>query len=389
EASASSEEIQRQSDELRAREEELANNTRKLQEDLSFLQQQERELSTRQAIYNQQQLDFAARKNAFASQHFEYTEKIAAYNTQTKLFNESLEKFEAERTAWLLERADFDKKVEEFEAEKAKFNEEKAALMATQEKAHDNDTAFKARMQELDEKENLLAQRESVLNSQIQEFAASCAPTPAPAAPTMEQIYNQMHYPQSHPLNAEAHDPYQTLRDRAHDDGVVLYTAGNTPYLTQQAHPAQATTPAVTARKAGTYNVGATLFKAAMIMLCFVAFESLIVFFMKDYLNIPAYYPVIPFGIGFLVFIACAVLNARGYRTNARRKKHPSYILTSTIIFVISIIIVTMVAVYLKAQVSDPAQLLSYVVIPVVYLANLMIFVAFYRMFSTNESTNR
>ena len=124
-------------------------------------------------------------------------------------------------------------------------------------------------------------------------------------------------------------------------------------------------------------------------MLCFVAFESLIVFFMKDYLNIPAFYPVIPFGIGFIVFIACAVLNARGYRTNARRKKHPSYILSTTIIFVISAIIVSMVAVYLKAEVSNPAELLSYVIIPIVYLTNMLIFVAFYRMLSMNENTNR
>ena len=124
-------------------------------------------------------------------------------------------------------------------------------------------------------------------------------------------------------------------------------------------------------------------------MLCFVMFESLVVFFLKDYLNIPAYYPAIPFGLGFIVFITCAVLNARGFRTNARRKKHPSYILTSTIIFVICTIIVSMVAVYLKAQISDPKQLLSYVVIPVAYLANILIFVAFFRMFSTNESANK
>lgn len=124
-------------------------------------------------------------------------------------------------------------------------------------------------------------------------------------------------------------------------------------------------------------------------MLCFVAFESLIVFFLKDQLGVPAYYPAIPFGLGFIVFIACAILNARGYRTNARVRKHPAYILSTTIIFVISTIAVSMVAVYLKAQMSDPAQLLSYVIIPVIYLANMLIFVSFYRMFSTNNSANQ
>ena len=299
ETTASSEELQRQSDDLRTREEELAANMRKLQDDLSFLQQQERELSTRQAIYNQQQLDFATRKNAFAAQHFEYTEKIAAYNAQTKIFNENLEKFEADRNAFQAEKVEFDKRVEDFASEKAKFEEEKAALMAVQEKAHDNDTAFKARMLELDEKEKLLKQRENVLNAQIQEFAASTVTPPTPVAPTMEQLYNQTHYPQSHPLNAN--DPYQALRERAQDDKVVLFTAGNTPYATQRTQVSASPIPTVSTPRKGTYNVGATLFKAAMIMLCFVAFESLIVFFLKDQLGVPAYYPAIPFGLGFIV----------------------------------------------------------------------------------------
>ena len=207
---------------------------------------------------------------------------------------------------------------------------------------------------------------------------------------SFEKTYNQTHYPQSHPLNANE-DPYQPLRQRALEDGVVLHVAGSNVALPRNTMPITNSTPTSTPskRRPGTYNVGATLFKAAMIMLCFVAFESLIVFFIKDYLNIPAFYPAIPFGIGFIAFIICAILNARGYHPNARRKKHPSYILSSTVIFVICAIIVTMVAVYLKAQISDPAQLLSYVIIPIVYLTNLLIFVAFYHTYSVNESNQR
>ena len=202
----------------------------------------------------------------------------------------------------------------------------------------------------------------------------------------LDRLYNETHYPQSHPANIN--DPYKILRDRARKDGVSLYTAGT---VTTQPAVQHAIAPTASApqKRAGTYSVGSALFKAAMIMLCFVAFESLVVFFIKDYLNIPAYYPAIPFGIGFIVFITCAILYARNYRPNARRKRHPSYLVTMTVLFVISIIIVTMIAVYLKAQISDPAQLLSYVIVPIIYLANMMVFATFYYMFSVHESYNR
>ena len=50
------------------------------------------------------------------------------------------------------------------------------------------------------------------------------------------------------------------------------------------ARPQSATTSST--RTHGIYNVGQTLYKAALIILCIVAFESLIVYFMKDFLKI-------------------------------------------------------------------------------------------------------
>jgi hypothetical protein len=116
-----------------------------------------------------------------------------------------------------------------------------------------------------------------------------------------------------------------------------------------------------------------------------MAFESLVVFFLKDILNISAAYPAICFSIGFIGFMTCVVLYAYNYKPNARYKKNPSYILTSAVLFVISVIIVTMVAVYSKAQMSNPAELFAYVLIPVAYLLNIIISALFYYLFSSQE----
>ena len=118
-----------------------------------------------------------------------------------------------------------------------------------------------------------------------------------------------------------------------------------------------------------------------------MAFESLLVFFLKDALKVSVAYPAIWFGIGFAMFITCAVLYACNYRPNAKRKKQPTYLVTAAILFVIGVIVVTMIAVYTQAQISDPAQFFSYVLIPVAYLLNILVFAIFFYLFS-NKNNN-
>ena len=139
----------------------------------------------------------------------------------------------------------------------------------------------------------------------------------------------------------------------------------------------------VTPKNNAFYNVGKTLYKSALIIFCIVAFESLIVFFLKDLLNVSPAYPCIGFALGFIAFIVCSVLYACNYKPNARYKKNSPYIVTTAIIFVICVIVTTMVAVYSQAQMSDPAQLFSFVLIPVLYALNILIFTLFYKLFSS------
>ena len=108
---------------------------------------------------------------------------------------------------------------------------------------------------------------------------------------------------------------------------------------------------------------------------------------MKDFLGVTALYPILGFIGGFLPFVVCAILYATGYKPRVRRRKHPSYIVTSAVIFVITVIIVTMIAVYFKAQVSNPDELLAYIILPVVYLANILVFTGFYYLFSVRSSS--
>ena len=132
--------------------------------------------------------------------------------------------------------------------------------------------------------------------------------------------------------------------------------------------------------------MGLALFKTALIIFSIIAFESLLVYFMRGYLGVSFIYPIVLFAGGFVQFIICALLYAKGFRPRVRRKKHASYIVTASVLFVIAVIIVTMIAVYMKAQISLIPQLLAYIIIPIGYLINMLLFVAFYYTFSVKDS---
>ena len=125
------------------------------------------------------------------------------------------------------------------------------------------------------------------------------------------------------------------------------------------------------------------------IVFCIIAFESLLVFFLKDFLQVSFVYPIVTFGVGFIAFIICAILYASGYKAKTKRKKHSSYALTTAVLFVIGILIATMIAVYFNADLSQISQLLSFILIPIAFLLNMLICAAFYHVFSVKDSSSK
>jgi hypothetical protein len=394
EATASNEIVQKQLNDLENRENELLKGNSKLQDELLSLQQQQKELAVRQGIYNQQQLEFISRKNSLAAQQFDFADKLSTYNAQVKLFNENLEKLENERVAFQKEKTVYDEQLREFEKKKAELENDKSRLelakeelmrnqVEAQKRAHDDASGLQVRMKQLQEWENALQQREVSFNERMRDTQNAPLPEPQP--------YSYGAFAQPQPVPTAPVNTQNELLERAQKDGIRLNTVGtlrnqqsNRAPAAAEKHPSTVTENAIPKR--GYFNMGKALFSSAFIVLCIVAFESLVVFFAKDYLGVSILYPALGFTAGFIPFIVCAILYASGYKPNAKRKKHASYIVTAIIAFVICVILVTMIAVYMKAQVSLPSQLLSFVIIPIAYLANILFFVAFFYAFSVKAS---
>ena len=174
---------------------------------------------------------------------------------------------------------------------------------------------------------------------------------------------------------------FNDLHQRAQAEGIRLQTAGT---ISQSHAPIQTTQPQ--AIEKGTFNMGLTLFKTAFIIFCIMAFESLAIFFLKDYLSASIVYPLTVFTVGFIQFAVCAILYACGYRPRAKKKRNAPYVLTAFVIFVIAVILTTMVAVYYKAQLAVTAQLLAFVLIPVGLLVNILFFAGLFYLFSTKTN---
>ena len=58
-------------------------------------------------------------------------------------------------------------------------------------------------------------------------------------------------------------------------------------------------------------------------------------------------------------------------------------------VFVITVIATSMVAIYFKASLTEPAELLKFVVLPVAFLLNIVLFAIFYHLFTRNTTNER
>jgi hypothetical protein len=264
------------------------------------------------------------------------------------------------------------------------------ALVERERKSGSDADSVKTKKAELDEREREIEEREYELAGRIDafnkarrefnaarynaEFATtsyggygySPAPTPAPAPAT-----------DFAPAPAATAMDFDDLKRQAGAEGIRIKTAGKSATV--------ARTETVKGDDRDFINKGLGLFKSAVIILCIIIAESLAVFFLKDKLQVSGIYPTAFFAAGFLLFLVCTIMYVSGYKNHARRSKHATYILTAAILFVISVIIIAMIAVYLKADLKQPMELITHVLIPVAFTFNILLFAVFFHFLTAKR----
>ena len=349
---------------LAEQQEQMRRLSEQLRYEQELLKQRQAELTTRLELFNQQQLDYLAKKQALTLQQFENEDKYATHAAQVKHLNDTMMAFEAEKSSFATEKTAFEEEKRAFEEEKAQFREEKRRTAESNRVFVDSlnakEDAFRreeARLQALGAE---LERRAAEVNAQPR------TPAYSPAMPTYEAPYYA------------SGNPTDELYKRAERDGIRL-----------NSRTAPTRTPAATyakpAKPTPTFNKGATLFKAALLTFCLLAVECIIVYFMKDNLGVPFYYPLVPMAIGLVFFAVCAILYACGYQSKAKLKKSGGPIFSAVILFFVGVITASMVAVYYRAPLAEPTVLLSFIALPAIFLTNLVLYPIFYHFFAISN----
>ena len=228
-----------------------------------------------------------------------------------------------------------------------------------------------------------IVNRENDLNNAIRDFNAKqyAAYTSNPALPATAYAQTAPYRAPISPTEPVSATPniinYGDLHERASAEGIRVHTAGNLSGVTARQQPS------ATHANGATFNKGLALFKSALIVLCIGAIESIAAFFLKDTLGITVWYPILACLAALTLMIVCTCLWANGYQPQARKRKHAPYFLTAGIMFVICVIVVTMIAVILGVDLKNMQVLLSMVIVPFVYLLNILLYAVFYHLFAT------
>ncbi|MBP5242132.1 MAG: hypothetical protein J6Z36_00395, partial [Clostridia bacterium] len=139
------------------------------------------------------------------------------------------------------------------------------------------------------------------------------------------------------------------------------------------------------------FNKGLTLFKSALIFFAFAILECLFVILFKDsiFANLSnsgeiAYISVI-LSLSFIVPIVCGILYLAKYQPISKRLKNNTAIYNGIVVFIVLLILLVIADLLADVSLTEIHSLLLWLVIPGVYLLNVIVFSVAYYLFSKSK----
>ena len=210
------------------------------------------------------------------------------------------------------------------------------------------------------------------------------APAPAPQQPVQQQRpVQQRPAPQPKPaVKAEAPAPkkpapvpqarsldgvdFYDLEMRAAADGIRITTSGG------------GTKPATTTLSVNLVHKGKALFFSALVVFLLCIAEGSLTLGLLRTLQLPRFYPYLIWGAGLAVLLVCGLAYVNHYGERALRRT--GNLLVNTIVtYALCVIVILIIALAGNIDFSNLSQLMTFVVIPIVFFLNIVIFaVAYY-----------
>ena len=177
-------------------------------------------------------------------------------------------------------------------------------------------------------------------------------PTPKKAAPTPP------------PRSLDGIDFYD-IEMRAAADGIRITTSGG------------GTKPVTTTLSVNLVHKGKALFFSALTVFLLCIAEGSITLGLLRTLQLPRFYPYLIWGAGLAVLLVCGLAYVNHYGERALRRT--GNLLVNTIVtYALCVIVILIIALAGNIDFTNASQLMSYVVIPVVFFLNIVVFAVAY-----------
>lgn len=191
-------------------------------------------------------------------------------------------------------------------------------------------------------------------------------PAPRPAAPKPQEApVPKKAAPTPPPRSLDGVDFYD-IEMRAAADGIRITTSGG------------GTKPVTTTLSVNLVHKGKALFFSALIVFLLCIAEGSVTLGLLRTLQLPRFYPYLIWGAGLAVLLVCGLAYVNHYGERALRRT--GNLLVNTIVtYALCVIVILIIALAGNIDFTNIGQLMSYVVIPVVFFLNIVVFaVAYY-----------
>ena len=190
-------------------------------------------------------------------------------------------------------------------------------------------------------------------------------PAPRPAAPKPQEApVPKKAAPTPPPRSLDGVDFYD-IEMRAAADGIRITTSGG------------GTKPVTTTLSVNLVHKGKALFFSALIVFLLCIAEGSITLGLMRTLQLPRFYPYLIWGAGLGVLLVCGLAYVNHYGERALRRT--GNLLVNTIVtYALCVIVILIIALASNIDFSNVGQLMSYVVIPVVFFLNIVVFAVAY-----------
>ena len=190
-------------------------------------------------------------------------------------------------------------------------------------------------------------------------------PAPRPAAPKPQEApAPKKAAPTPPPRSLDGVDFYD-IEMRAAADGIRITTSGG------------GTKPVTTTLSVNLVHKGKALFFSALIVFLLCIAEGSLTLGLMRTLQLPRFYPYLIWGAGLGVLLVCGLAYVNHYGERALRRT--GNLLVNTIVtYALCVIVILIIALASNIDFSNVGQLMSYVVIPVVFFLNIVVFAVAY-----------